>query len=107
MKNVSKDGKVKKPRAAVGCECCRRYLLKHSDDFASLLQSSHKLLAFGTYQISLSILLRRMKPPVRHAKSRLHELAVQDFADTAAKNALAASSIEVLGPPEDEWRKCL
>ena len=44
---------------------------------------------------------------MRHAKSRLHQLAVQDFADTAAKNALAASSIEFLGPPEDEWRKCL
>ena len=106
--SVKKTTLKTKGQVFVGCEICRRFLINHPDECKESIASDTSkwgLSKFGLYQVPLRTLLKRNKPPLKHAKTRLHQLAMQWFLD---KNPTEQQACENLfGPSIDGWKRCL
>ena len=101
--NVKKTILKTKGQVFVGCEICRRFLMSHPDECKGSIESGKA--RFGLYQVPLRTLLNRNKPPLKHANTRLHQIAMQDFLD---KNPAEQHACENLfGPATDCWKRCL
>ena len=94
---------TKKYTVFAGCELCRRYLLDHAGAWQQWVLGDSTTGRFGSYEVPLKELLQRGRTPSRHAKCRLHQLAVQHLQDNGAATSVSTTGP---GPHLQEWESC-